>query len=339
MTAFRSGLASNKAKVLVAFATIYFVWGSTYLAIRYALETLPPFLMAGSRFLIAGSMLYAWARFRGIERPTRPNWTAAFIVGGLFFLGGNGGVVWSEQRVPSGLVALLVAMVPVWMVLLDWTYLGGIRPGLRVVFGILLGMVGLGLLVSPSQILGGGRVDPLGALVLMGSTFAWSFGSIFSRTAKLPKSPMLTTAMEMLGGGTLLLVAGLALGEGYKLNWHAISFRSAASLAYLVFFGSIIAFTAYVWLLGKTTTARISTYAYVNPVVAVLLGWMFGGEALTPRMFVAVAVVLSAVVLITTYQAQDKQNKLTTPVQLTEPLESNSLVVGANMTECTATSD
>ena len=289
----------RRAEILLAFAAIYVIWGSTYLAIRFAIETLPPFLMAASRFLVAGPLLYAWARWRGAARPSPGHWRAAAAVGALLLLGGNGAVVWAEQRVPSGVTALLVAMVPLWMVLLDWVRPGGVRPTLAVFSGVALGLAGLVLLVGPEQILGGEHVDHAGALALAFGCLTWSIGSVYSRHAPLPASPQLATAMEMLAGGALLLVASLARGEWQQLDVQAISPRSLAALAYLVVFGSLVALTAYVWLLRQTTPARVSTYAYVNPVVAMLLGWALAGEPLSARTLVAAAVIVGGVVLIT----------------------------------------
>ena len=289
----------RRAEILLAFAAIYVIWGSTYLAIRFAIETLPPFLMAASRFLVAGPLLYAWARWRGAARPAPGHWRAAAVVGALLLLGGNGAVVWAEQRVPSGVTALLVAMVPLWMVLLDWLRPGGVRPTLAVFSGVALGLAGLVLLVGPEQILGGEHVDHAGALALAFGCLTWSIGSVYSRHAPLPASPQLATAMEMVAGGALLLVASLARGEWQQLAAQAISLRSLAALAYLVVFGSLVALTAYVWLLRQTTPARVSTYAYVNPVVAMLLGWALAGEPLSARTLVAAAVIVGGVVLIT----------------------------------------
>jgi drug/metabolite transporter (DMT)-like permease len=255
--------------------------------------------MAASRFLVAGPLLYAWARWRGAARPTLGHWRAAAVVGALLLLGGNGAVVWAEQRVPSGVTALLVAMVPLWMVLLDWVRPGGVRPTLAVFSGVALGLAGLVLLVGPEQILGGEHVDHAGALALAFGCLTWSVGSVYSRHAPLPASPQLATAMEMLAGGVLLLAASLARGEWQQFDVQAISLRSLAALGYLVVFGSLVALTAYVWLLRQTTPARVSTYAYVNPVVAMLLGWALAGEPLTPRTLVAAAVIVGGVVLIT----------------------------------------
>ncbi len=297
-----------RAEVVLAFTAIYVIWGSTYLAIRFAIETMPPLLMAAVRFLIAGSLLYAWVRARGTPAPRRDEWRATTIVGGLMLLGGNGAVVWAEQRVPSGVTALLVALVPLWMVLLEWWRRGGVRPDSRTVAGLALGLGGLALLVGPEQVLGGGHVDHAGAAVLALGSLSWAAGSLYSRHAHLPASPMLATAMEMLGGGVLLLLAAGARGEWAQADLAAISLRSALAAGYLVVFGSLVAFTAYIWLLRVTTPARVSTYAYVNPVVAMLLGWALAGEPLTPRTLVAAAIIIAAVGLITWSRVRRSDN-------------------------------
>src|SRR5690606_10508414 len=281
----------SRASVVAAFAAVYTIWGSTYLAILFAIETIPPFLMAGVRFLIAGAVLYAWVRLRGAQRPPRQAWKHALVIGGLLLLGGNGAVVWAEQSVPSGVAALLVASVPFWMVLLDWLRPGGVRPTLGVLAGLLFGFGGIALLVGPGE-LGGGGVPPLGAAVLVVGSFAWSVGSIYSRGVPHPEPPLLGTAMEMLCGGALLVAFGLLTGEGARLALDAVTLRSLLALLYLIVFGSLIGYSAYVFLLKVSTPARVSTYAYVNPVVAVLLGWAFAGEPLTLRILTAPAVIV-----------------------------------------------
>jgi drug/metabolite transporter (DMT)-like permease len=281
---------------------VYVVWGSTYLAIRFAVETLPPFLMAGVRFVVAGAALYAWARLAGAaERPTAANWRAAALVGACLLLGGNGGVVWAEQRVPSGIAALLVTVVPLWMVLLDWLRPGGRRPGWQVAAGLLLGFGGVALLVGPGAASGShdGGIDLLGAGVLLLASFSWAWGSITSRRLPLPRSPVLTTAMEMLAGGVLLLAASLVAGEPARFDLQAVTARSLLSFGYLIVFGSFVGFTAYIWLLRVASPALVGTYAYVNPVVAVLLGWAFAGEPLGARTLVAAAVIVAGVAVIT----------------------------------------
>ncbi|MEX0894009.1 MAG: drug/metabolite exporter YedA [Gemmatimonadota bacterium] len=286
-------------RLLAAFAAVYLIWGSTYLAIRIAIETLPPFLMAAVRFACAGLILYAWARLRGAPRPTPAAWRATGIIGGLLLLGGNGSVVWAEQTVPSGIAALMVAGVPLWMVLFDWLAPGGTRPAARTMVGLLLGLAGLAILVGPSALRGVGPVNPVGAAVLMIGSVSWAAGSIYARHARLPDRPLLTTGMQMLVGALLLAVASVLLGEPANVAWGSISPRSALALLYLVVFGAIVAYSAYVWLLRNATAARVSTYAFVNPLVAVLLGWGFANEPLTPQTLAAAAVIVAGVALIT----------------------------------------
>ncbi|HEX6940580.1 MAG TPA: drug/metabolite exporter YedA [Longimicrobiales bacterium] len=294
--------APARARVLAAFAAVYVIWGSTYLAIRFAIETLPPFLMAGVRFLVAGALLYGWVRLRGAPRPARAEWKAAAVIGALLLLGGNGAVVWAEQRISSGVAALLVAVVPFWMVLLEWLRPGGVRPTLGVIGGLAVGFAGLAMLIGPGGS-GGGAVDLLGAGALLFGSLTWAVGSIYSRTAALPKAPLLGTAMEMLVGGALLVLAGALVGEGSRVALEAVTLRSVLALLYLIVFGSLIGYSAYVWLLKVSTPAKASTYAYVNPVVAVFLGWALAGEPLTLRVLVAAAVIIGSVVVITTARA------------------------------------
>jgi drug/metabolite transporter (DMT)-like permease len=294
--------APGRARVAVAFAAVYLLWGSTYLAIHFAIRTLPPFMMAGSRFLTAGAILYAVIRLRGGAAPLLRHWRSAAIVGSLLLFIGNGGVVWAQQRVPSGVAALLVAIVPCWMVLLEWLRRGGTRPSAAVVAGLALGTTGILILVGPDA-LGGGRVSAVGAGALMVASFSWAVGSIYSRGAPLPASPMLATAMQMLVAGVLLTVFGAATGEAAAADLRSASLESVLGLLYLIVFGSLIGYTAYIWLLQVSTPARVSTYAYVNPVVAVLLGWLVAGEALTGRMILAAAVIVSGVALITLARA------------------------------------
>jgi drug/metabolite transporter (DMT)-like permease len=289
--------APSRSRVYAAFAAIYVIWGSTYLAIHFALETLPPFLMAAARFLAAGFLLYGWARLRGIPAPGGVQWRSAIVVGGLLFLGGNGAVVWAQQYVPSGVAALLVATEPMLFVLLDGMRRRE-RPRRAVMIGLVLGLLGVAVLIGPGKLLGGGRVDPTAALVLVGGAFCWAVGSLLSRGARMPESPVMATALTLLGGGALLLVASLLRGELAGFDPAAVSPRSLIALLYLTSFGSLVGFTAYLWILRVATTARAATYAYVNPVVAVLLGWAFAGESLTARMAVAAAVIVGSVALI-----------------------------------------
>ena len=296
---------ASRVQIVAAFASIYVIWGSTYLAIRYAVETIPPFIMGGVRFLISGAMLYLWARSRGAPRPTRLHWRNAIIAGGFLLLGGNGAVVWAEQFVPSGLTALLVSILPFWLVIIEWIRPPRRRPSAAVLVGLVLGFVGIIVLVGPSDVGGHGDVMPLGALVLILGSLSWAIGSFWSRDAQLPESGLLTTGMEMIGGGVLLLVVGTLAGEFSRLDIHGISNASAFGLLYLITFGSMLGFTSYIWLLDKVSPARLGTYAYVNPIVAVLLGWAIAGERLSIRAGVAAAIVICAVALITTARSTE----------------------------------
>lgn len=285
-------------EVVAAFAAVYVIWGSTYLAIRFAIETLPPFLMAGTRFLIAGALLHTWGRLRGDPAPSRAHLAPSLLLGALFLLVGNGGVVWAEQRIPSGLAALLVAVTPVWTVLFEWAHGGG-RPGLRTVTGLAAGLAGVGLLVAPTG-LAGSRVDIGGAVGCLISSLSWSLGSVRSRTLRLPSSPAIASSLQMLAGGGLLLLVGLATGEAARLDPASTSTRSVLAVVYLILFGSLVAFTAFTWLLRVSTPSRVATCAYVNPVVAVFLGWALAGERLGPRSLAAAAVIVVGVGLVTT---------------------------------------
>ncbi len=286
--------APRTALVVAAFLAVYVIWGSTYLAIRFAVETLPPFLMASARFLVAGGLLYA-ARRRRAGPPERRHWAAAAVTGGLMLCGGNGGVVWAEQFVASGLTALIVATVPLWMVLFDAARPGGERPARLTLVGLVVGFAAVAVLVEPGSSLSGSGVPWGPALVLLGASASWAAGSLLSRHLPAPRSHGQGTAMQMLAGGAALLVLGLATGEAGEISLAGASARSLLSLAYLVVFGSLVAYSAYVWLLRVSTPARVSTYAFVNPVVAVLLGWALAGEPLTLRVAVATVFVALAV--------------------------------------------
>ncbi|RMH21175.1 MAG: multidrug transporter [Gemmatimonadetes bacterium] len=251
------------------------------------------------RFVVAGGLLYAWMRARGAPRPDRAHWRATAVVGGLMLLVGNGAVVWAEQWVPSGLVALLIASVPLWMVLVEGVAEGTGPPGRGLVLGLVWGLAGVALLVSGRELGGGSAHDLAGALVVLAGSLAWAMGSIYSRRATLPASPRLATAMEMAAGGAMLLALGGLMGEWTRIDPDGVSVRSLLALAYLIVFGSLIAFTAYIWLLQVASAARVSTYAYVNPLVALLLGWALADEPLDGRTLVAAAVILSAVWQIT----------------------------------------
>ncbi len=286
--------------VLAAFAAVYVVWGSTYLAIRIGIESFPPLLLAGLRHTTVGLLLYPVLRWKTGIRPTAANWQTAVVTGTLLLFVGNGGVSWAEQVVPSGITALLVATVSLWLVIVDWLRPGGVKPVPRVVVGLLLGFAGLALLVGPAHLGGSERVDPRGAAILVIASLAWACGSLYSKHGGMPSSAMLGMAMQSLAGGVILLIAGLFAGEFHALHIAAVSLRSWLALVYLIAFGSGIGFSAYIYILHKSTAARVATYAFVNPVVALFLGWLIASETITLRTVIAAAVILTAVILVIT---------------------------------------
>ena len=282
--------------VLAALLTVYVVWGSTYLGIKVALEGFPPMLLGSIRFLLAGAALYAWtARDNRGLRPTSAQWVAATIAGTLMLVGGNGAVTWAEQRIDSGIAALLVASVPLWMAVLARIWQGE-RLRRPAIAGLLLGFVGVGLLVRPT----GANVALLPSLAVVGGAFLWAAGSVYVRRANLPSNALRGTAMQMLAGGMVFGVIGLATGEGARLDLTAVPPRAAWALLYLAVFGSIVAFSSYTWLLRNTKPSVVSTYAYVNPFVAVLLGALLLAEPVTPGMITAGALIITGVALIVT---------------------------------------
>ncbi|MFO1498081.1 MAG: drug/metabolite exporter YedA [Verrucomicrobiota bacterium] len=286
--------------VIAAFAAIYLIWGSTYLAIRFAVETMPPFMMGGARFLLAGGGLYLWLRTRGAPNPTPAQWSNALIVGSLLLGIGNGGVNWAEQTVPSSLVALLIAVTPLWFALLDWLRPGGTRPKRSTAVGLVIGFGGMILLVGPMGDLEQARIRPAGLVALLAASIAWASGSLYARYTPKPSIPMMGGALQMLAGGVALCLTGLIMGEAADFSIHRVSGRSLGAFAYLTLVGSLVGFTAYSWLLKVSTPARVSTYAYVNPVIALFLGCAWGGERLTMRDWTAAAVILLGVVIINT---------------------------------------
>lgn len=284
--------------VLTAYATIYLVWGSTYLGIRVAIETMPPLTMAGSRFFLAGVVFFAWRRWRGDAWPTRREWGSATLLGVLLLLVGNGGVTWAEQRVPSSIAALMVALVPLWMVLADWLRPAGQRPRLAVCAGLLVGFGGVALLVGSRNDAGGALVDPAGAAVLLLATVGWSIGSLASRHLPQARPVWTAIAAEMIAGGAVMAAAGVARGELAGFTLAQVSVRSWTAFAYLVWVGSLAGFTAYAWLLQVSTPARVATYAYVNPFIAMCLGLFIAQEQLPGTVLVSGALIVGAVGLI-----------------------------------------
>jgi drug/metabolite transporter (DMT)-like permease len=310
---------ASSLSIWAGMIAVYIAWGSTYLAIRFAIETIPPHLMAGLRFLIAGSLLYLWRRLAGDKRPTRIHWRSGAVVGLLLLLGGNGLVVWAEQHVASGIAALLVGSAPLWMILFDAFRPGSAhkRPGWVTMLGVLVGFVGILVLVGPSELTGlKGDIDLVGALTLTLAAFFWALGSLYSREAELPESPLMGTSLEMLCGGAGLLMLGTATGQWSQFHLADISLRSFSGLLYLIIFGSLIGFGAYTWLLRVAPTSLVSTYAYVNPLVAIFVGNLLAKEPITPRILLAAAVIIGAVVLITlTQPANGKTQKALVPAE------------------------
>ncbi len=301
----------RRVKIWVALLAVYIVWGSTYLAIRFAVESIPPFLMVATRFLVAGAILYAWRRGRGDPAPTRTQWLAAAVVGILLLVAGNGSVVWAEQWVPSGITALIVGTAPLFMVLIDALRPGGRLPDWRTAAGVLIGFGGIVILIDPASLAGNpDRSYLIGLAVLLLATFFWALGSLYSRKAKLPSSALLGTGMEMLVGGVVLLGIATLSGEWGRLDLAAVTARSWLGLAYLIVFGALIGFVAYTWLLRSAPTPLVSTYAYVNPLIAIFLGAWLGQESLTPRILLAALVIVGAVFMINSNRARVVQRKL-----------------------------
>ena len=284
--------------LFLAFGAVYVIWGSTYLAIRVAVETIPPLLMIGTRFGVAGLLMYGWLRLRGRPAPSRRQWVQAVWIGTLMLGVGTGSVAWAEQYISSGLAALLVTTVPLWMVLLDWLWKGHTQPSARLFTGLALGGLGIYLLVQPTLSTDALAVGPGVILLVLLGAFSWSVTSIYAKTADRVEDPFVASAMQMAGGGATLIVVGLLLGEGRALDVAAISQASFLGWAYLLVFGSFIAFSAYVWLNRNVSAAKVATYAYVNPVVAVVLGAWLLDETVTAQMLLAMVLLLAAVALL-----------------------------------------
>jgi drug/metabolite transporter (DMT)-like permease len=297
----RSENSPSAVKLVIAFASIYFIWGSTYVAIHYAIQTLPGFLMAAMRFMIAGAVLFGWAWFQGARLTGKHPWRTAFVMGLFLLLLGHGSVVLAIHWVTSGLAALLLCTTPIWVALLEWAMPGGKHPGGRVSTGILLGFLGIVMLIGVGD-LRNDEVDLLGVGILLLSSIAWAAGTLYSRRAQVSSSPLLTSGMQMLSGGVLLFCAGVLNGDLSRFHFDTMSLKSVVAFGYLTFFGSIVAFTAYSWLVKVTSPARAVTSSYVNPVVAVLLGHALAGEPLTYRMMLAMLTIVLGVIVITSSQ-------------------------------------
>ncbi len=288
---------TTRTRLVLGFFTIYIVWGSTYLAIRWGVETIPPFVMGGVRFLTAGSLLYTFSRWRGAAAPTAIEWRNSAVIGFLLLFVANGAVSWAEQRVSSGMTSLMVATVPLWLVLCEVAQ--GKRPGLAKWAGVALGLLGVALLVLPADgNLTSAAVEPTGAIVLALGSLSWTIGSLYSRTSRLAKPAALAISMQMLAGGAMLMLLSVMSGEFSQMNRDAITMASLYSLAYLIVFGSLIGFSTYMWLLSVASPTAVGTYAYVNPVVAVLLGVGFAHERMPPQAAMAMLVIVSGVAMV-----------------------------------------
>jgi drug/metabolite transporter (DMT)-like permease len=288
-----------KTKIWIALVALYIVWGSTYLAIRFSVETIPPFLHAALRFLISGAILFVWRRMAGDPAPTLSNWKATAIVGAALLLGGNGLVAWAEQSVPSGIAALMISTSPFWLVLFESLRAGGSKPTWRSIVGLIIGFGGVFILIGPAEIIGGeGSFDTFGIILLLLAPFFWSLGSIYARGADMPKSTLLSTGMQMLAGAVALFIVSLAKGELNGFSLGLVSMRSWLGLAYLITFGSLVGFVSYGWLLHNAPLSLMSTYAYVNPVVAVFLGNLLADEPLNARILIASAIIIGSVIFI-----------------------------------------
>ena len=294
----------SKLLILSAFAALYVIWGSTYLAIRFAIETIPPLLMAGTRFLLAGFIMWLIAKWQGAPRSSWANWRTALIIGACLLLGGNGGVTLAEQYVSSGLASVMVATVPIYMALFAWWSGVGPRPTPIVWAGLAGGFAGVAILLAPALHApwGNGSKAGLGLLILVGSSFVWSAGSIYSRKARSIAAPLLLAGQQMICGGALLTLGGFLTGEHHRVDLGHVSLLSVGSFVYLVIIGALVGYTAYIFLLRHCEPAKVATYAYVNPIVAVILGALFAGESLTGRTVLAAALIIGSVALVITVQ-------------------------------------
>ncbi len=288
-----------KSKIWLALLALYIVWGSTYLGIKVAIETIPPFFHAGIRFLISGIILVVWQKTAGHPMPTRKQWISTAIIGTLLLLGGNGLVAWAEQTIPSGIAALIIGSMPMFLVVFEAMRPNGVKPNWQGVAGLLAGFVGIFILVGPSELSGStSKLNPVGVVALLSACLFWASGSIYSKTADLPKSSLMNTGAQMLMGSVSLFIISLITGELHNWDITAVSARSIYGLSYLIFVGSLVGFVSYGWLLQNAPISLVSTYAYVNPIVAVLLGVWFANEALEPRIWIATAIIIGSVIFI-----------------------------------------
>jgi len=307
-----------KLRIWSALLAVYIFWGANFLAIRFAVDSIPPFLMSGTRFLVAGGVLYVWLRSTGTQAPDRKYWRSTSIVGLLMLTGGNGCVAWASQWVPSGVTALLVGSIPIWMVLIDAFYPGFPRPKLGTFIGVVIGFTGIAVLLAPGVLAEEHAVvDLLGGVMLLLGALLWAIGSIYDREAHLPESSLMGSSMVMLAGGFGLLLLGTISGEWVQLNFGAISPRSLSGLVYQIMFGSLVGFVAYTWLLHVAPTALVATYAYVVPLIAILLGSSLAQEPFTPHILISAGMILGSLVLVNT------KRDVSRPVKTTRVLSTN----------------
>ena len=302
-------MKQQKLKTLLAFGAVYIIWGFTYLAIRYAIETIPPLMMIGIRSLIAGIILYLISRFKDKEKIKRENIFPLFTLGTLFFLIGHGLLAWAQLYVPSGMAAVLVTPEPLWIMGIEWFFLKDTRVKLRGILGLFLGFGSVVYLIASTTGNTTSNNDMLGSALIVVSTLSWGAGAVYSRVANVPKSPMLSSGMELIFGGTLVLITSFIIGEPWQFQLSQVTLKSFFGLLYLITFGSVIAFSAYIWLLGHTSVTRISTHTYVNPVIAVFLGWLFANEQITTALLVATGIIIISVYLVLSDQYWDSKNK------------------------------
>ena len=304
----------TRIKIIAAFGIIYFVWGTTYLAIRLAIDTIPPFLMAGIRFTTAGILLYGWCYWRYDKKPDLADWGKAAVPGILMFVGGNGLLTWSETFIPSGLAALIIATVSIWMVVLDWFFFSKKRPDKLTLSGIAIGLAGVALLsgVGDEILINGGSII-VGILVLTFASMSWAAGSLISRNLKSTISLQFMISMQILVGGLALILVGSLQGEWTRVSLQTISFQSLLALSYLILLGTLLAYSAYLWLLRVSTPAKVSTYAFFNPLIAVFLGWILLDEPLTLETIIGALLILVSLLLVNQLKFQKKQTSASTP--------------------------
>ncbi len=302
----KTKLDKKQFEIIGALLIVYILWGGTYLGMKIGIETIPPFLMAGVRFVLAGIILYAYAKIKGAKNPTLKDWKTSAIIGALLLLGGNGLVCWAEQTVPSGIAALLIATVPLWIMLLGFFGFGGekVKHSFGSMLGVGLGLAGIAILVLPNSFSSGSSkaIDIVGLIAIILASLSWSVGSLYSRKVVHHESALMSNGLQMISGGVMLLLMAFFLGDFNNFSLEAVSVRSTIAFLYLVIFGSIIAFSAFVWLLKNAEPLWVSTYAFVNPVIAVFLGYMLAGEVLGLNSMISAVVIISSVVIITLFK-------------------------------------